>query len=236
MNKKELLGEADSCRDRIQQFIKAVPGREKAADNWYYQKAVNNNSPAEKICYLTAVQKDSYEEALSYMKQQAGETGLPVTEELICRLHYLIYQREEPETAGRYRQETVTAAGGGYQPPEASEIPRLMGHFINQMETSAGMFHPLEYAVLCHKRLMDIQPFQEGSDKIALMFLNLLLLRHGYGMAWIPGQKQQEYVKALEASRGELNPDVDRFVLLMLECIINTEKECLEMLSNIKRV
>ncbi|NLC18878.1 MAG: Fic family protein [Clostridiales bacterium] len=163
-------------------------------------------------------------QAYDYMLSLALTDKLELSEDNIKRLHYLLYHRIDDRMAGQYR-EVCIQEGAGYQPPGPEELAHLMSHFINQMQSSKRLLHPVEYATLCHKRLLDIQPFEKGNGIVARLLLNLILITEGYGMAVFALGHMDEYADGLRLSRKKIDPDIDPLVRLVAECLVNTQIE-----------
>lgn len=170
-------------------------------------------------------------EAYDYMLSSARSDKLDITEVMIKRLHYLYYNKLDSKEAGQYRTIQSNIPDTEYFPPIPEDVPRLMEHFINQMESSKRFMHPIEFAALCHKRLVDIQPFKEGNGRIARLFMNLILVNAGYEITSIPPVLHNEYRNALMASQNKNNLDIDTFIKFIAECVIEAEKDYCRLLQ-----
>ncbi len=179
--------------------------------------------------------KDYYEaaghaEAYDYMLSIARTEQIEITEAIIKRLHYLFYHKVDQEEAGQYRKIQVYLSGTEYLPPGPEEVPYFMEDFTNQMRRSQSLLHPIEFAALCHKRLVDIHPFRDGNGRTARLLMNLVLVNAGYGITSIPPVLRNEYISALVVSQREHNPDTDPFIKLIAECVIETERDYCRLL------
>jgi Fic family protein len=163
-------------------------------------------------------------QAYDYMLSLAKAEELTITEDIIKRIHYLFYQRLNPEEAGQYRKSRITIAGSRHLPPKPEEVAHLMEHFINQMQSSKPFMHPIEFAAICHKRLLDIQPFQDGNDRIARLFMNLILVREGYGVTMISPELGNEYTKAIMLSQQMDHLDIDTLIEFIAERVIEAQR------------
>ncbi|MDF2543846.1 MAG: cell filamentation protein Fic [Herbinix sp.] len=170
-------------------------------------------------------------QAFDYMMEQLRKEKFSITEELIKQLHYLYYNRINSNEAGRYRNQMPTGTKTGFTPPSPEELDHLMKHFINQMDTSQKIYHPIEYAAFCHKRIMDIQPFSEGNGCIARFLLNILLIRTGYGMVQITAAQRDRYLKSLTDMRKTMNPDIDSYINLIAESVIESQRDYCRMIG-----
>jgi Fic family protein len=179
--------------------------------------------------------KDYYEAAghalaYNYLLSMARNNELEITEAIIKRLHYLFCHKMDPEEAGQYRKMQVNISGSKYLPPSPEDIPHLMEHFINQMQSSKRLMHPIEFAALCHKRLSDIHPFKDGNGITARLLMNLILVNAGYTVASIPPVRRNDYINALVVSQKANNPDIDELIKFIAECVIETERDYCRLL------
>lgn len=155
-------------------------------------------------------------------RQNAGDFSGLLTEETIRTLHKICAQASDASKAGIYRDEPVLPCGPNHNPPTPAEIDHFMSHFINQMMTSRPMFHPVEFAAIAYKRLLDIYPFASHNEETALLYMNLLLSRSGYPIITIPDNCKEEYETAMASARTMPFPDTDPFVILIAKCIKET--------------
>lgn len=179
--------------------------------------------------------KDYYEatghgKAYEYMRALVNSDA-PITEAQILELHRLLYFLVDEDTAGKYRTERVFITGTEYLPPAPESVPSQMREAIAYMQSLYGTVHPIEYAALIHKRLVDVHPFTDGNGRTARLLMNLALLREGYGIAIIPPVRRGEYMDALRIAQRENRPDVGPFVSLIAECVIETQKDYCRLLG-----
>lgn len=156
--------------------------------------------------------------AAGYMLELAGRKNLDITEDMIRELHRLLFQKEGAARPGEYRKIQVSPDTADHIPPQPEEVPRLMKHFADQIHFSRSTLHPIELAAMAHKRLVDIHPFTEGNKETALLLMNLLLVNAGYGPVSISPGAENDYEKALSASR-RLN-DMEPFSILIAQWVI----------------
>lgn len=144
-------------------------------------------------------------------KQHNKNSNLLLSESTIKILHQLC----SPENkTGAYRSTEAIPQGIGHTPPPAKEIDHFMQHFMNQLETSEIMFHPVEFASIAYKRLLDIYPFDSHNEETATLFLNLLLASHGYPVIESPSSLKG-YEEAMEKARMMPFPDTNPLTILI---------------------
>lgn len=250
MTKQQLFDKADDYKKKIQSRRPLSPEELKSLDEYfrigftYSSNAIEGNTltiSETKILLedgLTVAGKPVRDclEALGHSKAydymlSVARSEEPITESTIQKLHRLFYEGIDSENAGKYRDIQVYISGTDYIPPAPEDVPRLMEHFIQQMEYSEKQFHPIEFAALCHKRLVDIHPFTDGNGRTARLLMNILLIRAGYGIVSISPVLRLDYIQALMASQKPDNPDTDPFVKLITECVIETERDYCRLLN-----
>lgn len=179
--------------------------------------------------------KDYYEAAghalaYDYMLSVARTEQLDITEDMIKNLHYLFYRKLDQVEAGQYRKIQVNISGTEHLAPQAEDVPHLMEHFINQVQSSKRFMHPIEFAAICHKRLVDIHPFKGGNGITARLLMNLILVNAGYGITSIPPELRNEYINAILLSQREYDPNIDTLIEFIAERVIVTEKDSCKLL------
>lgn len=152
------------------------------------------------------------------LKDSSGNVDFLLTEDTILSLHKICCSSDST-SAGTYRQESALPCGKGHKPPKASDIDHFMEHFINQMLTSRPMFHPVEFAAIAYKRLLDIYPFDAYNEEVAALFMNLLLSASGYPVVSIPTSYTEEYEAAMIEARKMPFPDTDPLLRLICKCM-----------------
>lgn len=128
----------------------------------------------------------NYYRALQQVEAWA-ERRAPITEELIRKLHALIFigprTRPSPYRDG---QNVIRDAATGaiiYLPPQVADVPGLMADlvaWITQAEQE-GLPAPV-IAALAHYQFVTIHPFFDGNGRTARALATLLLYKHGYDL------------------------------------------------------
>lgn len=157
-------------------------------------------------------------EASEYVGQ-AAENQMELSEELLRHIHFLLTYHTDYIHGGKYRETVLRLEDTAYCPPKPEEIAHYMGHFMNQLQTSKGIFSPVEYAAICHKRILDISPFERENERTAFMALNFLLLKSNENPVSVPEALQEQYKRAIEAARQGAFPDVGPLTELIERCL-----------------
>jgi Fic family protein len=128
----------------------------------------------------------NYWNALLRVEEWAAKK-MPLTEELIRRLHALIKEgaRAKP-TPYRDGQNVICDSASGaiiYLPPEARDVPALMGALVEWAHTAEkdGLPIPL-IAGLVHYQFVTIHPYYDGNGRTARLLATFILHRGGYGL------------------------------------------------------
>lgn len=251
MTKEELFKKADRYREAIINSRPLNDRELKELDNYfkinltYSSNAIEGNTltiTETKILLEDGITvggkpiKDYYEasghsEAYDYMLKMARNENFEITEEIIKKLHYFFYNKLDSEQAGKYREEKVFISGTEYIPPAPEKIDNLMKKFLNDMNIQKDKLHPIEYAALLHKGLVDIHPFLDGNGRTARLLMNLVLVAKGYGVVSIPPVLRKDYIDSLVFSQRKENPESETFIKLIAECVIETERDYCRMLE-----
>jgi len=128
----------------------------------------------------------SYWHALLRIEEWAAK-GMPLTEDLIRRLHGLVERgpRAKP-TPYRDGQNVIRDSETGalvYLPPEARDVPDLMAALVDWVEGAEARALPVPVvAGLAHYQLVTIHPYFDGNGRTGRLLATFLLHRGGYGL------------------------------------------------------
>ncbi len=128
----------------------------------------------------------NYWNALLRIEEWAAKK-IPLTEELIQRLHALIKEgaRAKP-TPYRDGQNVIRESASGaiiYLPPEARDVPALMAALVEWVHRAEkdGLPVPL-IAGLVHYQFVTIHPYYDGNGRTARLLSTFILHCGGYGL------------------------------------------------------
>jgi Fic family protein len=128
----------------------------------------------------------NYYQALQRVEEWA-ERRTPISEELICRLHALVFTGPRAKaTPYRDGQNAIRDAATGalvYLPPEAADVPGLMADLVAWIAQAEREDIPIPIvAGLAHYQFVTIHPFYDGNGRTARALATLILYRHGYDL------------------------------------------------------
>lgn len=176
--------------------------------------------------HMTISEQADVSKAYSYILSLAKEKEIQITEALLKKFHELALEEKGlKEESGRYRTIAIQNIETSHMPPVPEELEHLMKHFISQMQISRQMFHPIEFAAICHKRVMEIHPFKEGNKEVAMLVMNLILAHHGYEMITSFKAEEAEYLRTLVAAQHPSSPDIDSFINFVAQKVVQLEEE-----------
>jgi Fic family protein len=136
-----------------------------------------------------------HRQAIAEVRRLSGSTA-PICASQVRRLHRLLFEEIDPESAGRYRRYQLQGA--------PASVPDQMRAWELWLAGSAQGLHPLFRAAVAHARLASIQPFLDGSGRVARLVMNLSLLRDGYVPALLRYEDRHDYRQALyRAENGD---------------------------------
>lgn len=198
----------------------------------YNSNAIEGNSLTLKETYLVISEgltikgkplKDHLEaknhtEALAYLCDLIDkDRKQTISEHLIRSLHHLVVQDTDKEWAGKYRNSGVMITGTDHKPPEAFDVPRLMGNLIGWARTERTKLHVVELAALFHHTLTHIHPFFDGNGRTARLVMNIFLLQAGFPLVIVLKNDRKKYYRVLAlADKGQYEPLV-RFIAQAVE-------------------
>jgi len=173
-------------------------------------KDLTEKSFEKSILLLQKLAKQSLEEISEYEFIQMYQT---------CSEEELFEDVEQMPLQNIYRTKVVYIFDTQVKASDAQEINHFMEHFISQMQYSMKWMHPVEFAAMSHKRILDIQPFLKHNEFLSFLFLNRILISCGYPLTAMLGEDYELYKNAYFATRGMNNPDIDSFTAVIAGCI-----------------
>lgn len=158
----------------------------------------------------------NHRDALDYVKEiVAGQEEL--TKRVLLEIHSLVLQGINRKDAGKFRQENVTIGGSSHTPPDFLQVPNDIEKYFEFYEKNKDSLHPVLLSADMHEKLVTIHPFVDGNGRTSRLVMNMLLMKHGYPIAIISGDRKQrhEYYDALENVR--VNGQGIQFHVLILQ-------------------
>lgn len=169
-------------------------------------------------------------EAIAYLKDIVQQK-LPLSEKLLLNIHGLILRGIQREEAGRYRTVQVFIKGNNIVFPQPYLVPKKLEVFFEWYVLHMERLHPIVMAAEVHARIVSIHPFIDGNGRTSRLFMNMVLLSHGYVIAIIRGDSESRlsYYGALESAHSSGSRDA------FIEFIADTEIASLEQYLRIIR-
>jgi Fic family protein len=127
----------------------------------------------------------NYKKAMDFISRYLGKED-PITDGLIRELHKITVRgvRGEKADPGNYRkiQNYVVNSKTGkiiYTPPNPLYVPRLMGEFLDWMN-STDELSPVLTSGIAQFQFVHIHPFIDGNGRTARLLSTLILYKTGY--------------------------------------------------------
>jgi Fic family protein len=159
----------------------------------------------------------NHKEAIGYLRAIVDGTE-PMSEWTIKSLHELILKNHAKyhEQRGKYRNEDVQITGTTFVPPIFMRVPDLMRYLIEHYEAKqTAQIHPVALAADMHSELVGVHPFIDGNGRTSRLVMNFILMRAGFPIANISGDKTKrtDYYDALNASHLDHNDEPFRLLV-----------------------
>lgn len=158
----------------------------------------------------------NHRDALDYVKDIVhGQEEL--NKRVLLDIHSLVLQGIKRNDAGKFRQENVTIGGSVHTPPDFLQVPNYIDKYFEFYEKNKDSLHPVILSADMHEKLVTIHPFVDGNGRTSRLVMNMLLMKHGYPIAIISGDRKQrhEYYDSLENVR--VNRQENKFHVLILQ-------------------
>jgi Fic family protein len=158
---------------------------------------VEGDAPKVAAAFVTSLRK------VAALVREKGKNA-ELTSELLLQIH------GAPGVGLRRGPGTIS---GSLKPPAPNHLPAVLeGAFQWYTAESFAELNPIEQAALVLLRLIEIQPFEQGNQRTALVAASLYTLRGDLPPLVIKAQMNAEYFLALdEATRMNTKPMVELF-------------------------
>jgi Fic family protein len=144
-------------------------------------------------------------------------------------LHNLVLRGIDAENAGKYRTVQVMIKGSQHMPPPPFLVAKQMEDVFLWYQLNKNKLHPVVLAAEMSEKIVTIHPFIDGNGRTSRLWMNLILLKHGYVIANIKGDHSNRlcYYDALEMARVDIKKNS------FIEFIAKVELEALKRYLNI---
>lgn len=172
----------------------------------------------------------NHAEATDWLYELVGDRHIMAKRNLL-NLHYLVLKSIDGQNAGNYRTVPVRISGSTHVPPQPFLLANLMQQYFSRLDQISGKVHPVILAAEAHERLVSIHPFIDGNGRTARLFMNLILLHHGYTLTVLKGEAEHRmaYYRALEDAQVNNNPEA--FYSLIADRVEDSLNQHLSMLA-----
>ncbi len=150
----------------------------------------------------------NHKDAILLVKELA-QANTAIAPRDVFSIHQLVLRGIEDAYAGIYRNVQVLIKGSTHVPPAPYLIEKQMEDFYYWYHDNRKSLHPVLLAAEIHERLVTIHPFIDGNGRTARLFMNLILLQHGFVIANIKGdtKSRMAYYSALEEAQTKGKKD-----------------------------
>lgn len=155
-------------------------------------------------------------ECLDYLKTYKGELNTRFLE----KVNEILTKNTGVTYGGRIRFFDVKIEGSTHVPPTHTEVKKHMLNLFKWYSANKNKLHPFELAAMTHARLTWIHPFEDGNGRTARAVMNLILMKKGFPVFFIPFEKREEYYQSLDAAdKGGYPEYVSRMLRLIIDQI-----------------
>lgn len=160
----------------------------------------------------------NHHDALDFVKELIADE-IDYTEATLLEIHRLVLSGIDRQNAGHYRRERVFITGSRHVPPNPLRVPDLMQQYFQYYKEQKKLLHPALLAADMSEKLVTIHPFVDGNGRTCRLVMNFLLMRAGFPITNISGERQHRtaYYDALQTV--QLEQDMAAFRCFALQQI-----------------
>jgi Fic family protein/DNA-binding XRE family transcriptional regulator len=170
----------------------------------------------------------NHQDAVLFLKELVDK-NLELKERDLLQLHNLVLRGINAENAGKYRTVQVMIKGSQHMPAQPFLVAKQMEDVFLWYQLNKKKLHPVVLAAEMSEKIVTIHPFIDGNGRTSRLWMNLILLKHGYVIANIKGDyaSRMNYYNALEMVRVDVKKNT------FIEFIAKVELEALKRYLNI---
>jgi fido (protein-threonine AMPylation protein)/DNA-binding XRE family transcriptional regulator len=170
----------------------------------------------------------NHQDAVLFLKDLVDK-NIELKERDLLQLHNLVLRGIDAENAGKYRTVQVMIKGSQHMPPPPFLVAKQMEDIFLWYQLNKNKLHPVVLAAEMSEKIVTIHPFIDGNGRTSRLWMNLILLKHGYVIANIKGDHSNRlcYYDALEMARVDIKKNS------FIEFIAKVELEALKRYLNI---
>jgi fido (protein-threonine AMPylation protein)/DNA-binding XRE family transcriptional regulator len=170
----------------------------------------------------------NHQDAVLFLKDLVDK-NIELKERDLLQLHNLVLRGIDAENAGKYRTVQVMIKGSQHMPPPPFLVAKQMEDVFLWYQLNKNKLHTVVLAAEMSEKIVTIHPFIDGNGRTSRLWMNLILLKHGYVIANIKGDHSNRlcYYDALEMARVDVKKNT------FIEFIAKVELEALKRYLNI---
>ncbi|MCK5040185.1 MAG: Fic family protein [Candidatus Aenigmarchaeota archaeon] len=146
-------------------------------------------------------------------KYQESVKKIDINIRFIRKLHSLIMDNIDANSAGEFRRIDVGLTGTEYEPIPSLFVEEEMEKLVDWYKKNENMIHPVELASLFHQRFEEIHPFIDGNGRVGRELIRLMLEKNKYPTIFIDRTKREEYLKSLDEGNDGKHKRLVKFIV-----------------------
>lgn len=201
---RRVLGEIDDLREKLRQRLQLPEPR-----RWYgslrrlsFARAIQGSNSIEGYDAVlddaaavavgeptldadeeTILAIKGYRDAMTYMRQLAGDDDFAYDPQLLKSLHFMMTGYHLSNRPGRWRAGPIYVRNDDtgeivYTAPDLDRVPGLMAELVDELNGSEAE-PQIVRAAMAHLNLVMIHPFRDGNGRMARCLQSLVLARGG---------------------------------------------------------
>ncbi len=173
-------------------------------------------------------EKREFYEIENYGKLQAyikSQKTIKFDENLVKKIHAIIMQNIDDDSAGSFRKIDVGIRGASFLPMQAVLVEEEIKNLFEWFDENTEKIQELELITIFHQKFEEIHPFKDGNGRVGRELVRIWLYIHGLPTIFIDKTNREEYLKCLDKGNTGNHTPLIRF---FYNNLITVHKELLE--------
>lgn len=202
----------------------------KRKDETSYRQTAFGIIPRSKLIPLEI---EGIKKAWDFILKKRMKMKIPITSQLLKKIHVVGFGWIFPKTAGKFR--TVEVRVSNHIPPKYYQVPQLMENYCQDIKERLKLLPNLNKASFLdelvhflawlHHRFLWIHPFKDYNGRIARLLINIILLNLDLPPVELKVETKTGRKKYIQALKNADNGDYSGIETLIRNALEETSKE-----------
>ena len=169
---------------------------------------------------------ENYGRLKKYLEKEKSKI---ITINLIKKIHNIILENIDNDSAGHFRKCEVGIQGTMFEPVPGILVEDEMEKLINWYRKNCKKIHPIELAALFHQKFEEIHPFIDGNGRVGRELVRLIFEENNFPPLFVNMTNREEYLKSLDFGNDK---DYKKLCDFFVKSLIESHKNLIKLAND----